>query len=700
MNPIFSGAGRCAPVRPRLSALTRTPLAWAVLASLASASQAQTTAAPATVVVTGNPLGSEALTQPSAVLAGAGLALRRTGTLGDTLDGLPGVAATGFGPQSSRPVIRGLDGDRIRLLDNGGASADASNLSFDHAVAVDPLVLERIEVLRGPAALLYGGNATGGVVNALDNRIPREALRGLGGRAEIRLGGAARETAAAALLEAGAGGLNWHADVAGRRSENQRTPAFSPMVDGTTGPEVREVTNSAGRSESGALGVSWADPHGFAGAAIDSHRNDYGVTVEPDVTIRMRRERLQLAGERRALGGWVSALSAQASHTRYQHEEVEGSGAVGTTFKSRGHELRLQATQAASSVLGGTLRGVLGLQSERLDFSALGDEAFVPGTQSRHQALFTLQSLALGAATLQAGVRLERATVDSDGDAPDAAEPRFGAAASRHFSPRSGSLGVVAPLGGAASGWQASASLGSTQRAPAYYELFANGLHVATGVYEQGNVDQQLERSRHLELGLQWQRGAHSLRAAVFSTRFANYIALDATGGSVTVDDEDGGSIDVPVYRFLGVPARLNGLEIEGRTRLATAPWQLDATASADAVRGTQRASGEPLPRIAPLRLQLGLEASQGAWRAGVQLKHAARQTRVPSTDVATPASTLVDLWASWQQRLGATADVLWFVKLGNLGNTLAYNASALRTARALSPAGARALQAGVRIGF
>ena len=671
---------------------------------------AQNTAPPAgsgsntagnTVVITGNPLGSAALAQPSTVLSGDALTLRRAGTLGETLSGQAGVSATDFGPQSSRPVIRGLDGDRIRLLDNGGASADASNLSFDHAVAVDPLVVERIEVLRGPAALLYGGNATGGVVNTLDNRIPREALQGLGGRAEVRLGGAAQERAAAAVLEGGANGLNWHVDLAGRKSENLRTPRFTPMADGQALDETDEIANSAGDSRAGAVGASWADANGHVGAAVDSYRNDYGVTVEPDVSIRMKRDRLQLGGERRGLAGPISALSLQASHTRYQHEEVEGSGEVGTTFKSRGSELRLQATQAAVALPLGSWRGVTGLQAERLDFSALGEEAFVPGTQTRSEALFTLQSLGLaGGSTLSAGLRWEQARVHSDGDAADAAELRFGPASQRDFTPTSGSLGLVSPIGAADSGWRWSASLGSTERAPAYYELYADGVHVATGVYERGNADQQLEKSRHAELGLQWQQGAHSLRSAVYSTRFDNFIALDASGRTIAVVDEAGDTVELPEYVFSGVPARLQGLEIEGRMRLLDTAWTLDATGSFDAVRGDNRATGEPLPRIAPRRLQLGLEAAQGAWRGGVQLRRTADQTRVPSTDTATPGATVVDLWASWQQPLGTAADALWYLKLNNLGDVLAYNATALRNARDLAPAAGRALQAGVRVAF
>ena len=691
-SPQRGAALRLAPLPPLLAALLGAGLC---------PSFAQTTAATTNqVIVTGNPLGSDRSSPPSAVLAGEALALRRAGTLGETLDGLPGVAASGFGPQASRPVIRGLDGDRVRLLDNGGASADASNLSFDHAVAIDPLVIERIEVLRGPAALLYGGNATGGVVNAIDNRIPRSPLQALSGRAELRLGGAAAERASAALLEGGQGGINWHLDAAQRLSSDLHTPRFSPVKNGQAQPETTRVANSAGQSRSAALGASWADAQGFVGLALDDHHNDYGVTVEPDVSIRLQRQRLQLAAERRGLAGPWSAWTLQASQTRYQHQELEASGAVGTTFRSRGQDLRLQATQAGLALpglaAGAQLAGVIGLQAETLDFSALGAEAFVPASHTRSSALYALQTLTLPALRLSAGARVERVRVQSEGDAADAGSPRFGAATARSFAPASLALSLQAPLG---AGWAASATLGRTQRAPAYYELYANGLHVATGTYERGDPQQALERSGHAELGLQWQQAGAQLHLAAFATRFANYIALDASGAQVAAGNAAGGTLAVPEYRFSGVPARLHGIEIEGRARLAGAPWQLDGHASLDALQGRHDGTGQALPRIAPWRLQTGLDAAQGAWRLGGQLRFAVRQQQVPASDIPTPSATTLDLYASWQQRLGA-ADAVWTFKLSNLGNALAYNASALRTARELAPAGGRALWAGLRLGF
>ena len=690
------GALRHAPL-PTLPALFA---AWLGASPCAGLAQTPPGAVSNQVVITGNPLGSDRNVQPSTVLAGEALARRRAGTLGETLDGLPGVSATGFGPQASRPVIRGLDGDRIRLLDNGGASADASNLSFDHAVAIDPLVVERIEVLRGPAALLYGGNATGGVVNAIDNRIPRSPLQSLSGRAELRLGGAAAERASAALLEVGQGGLNWHVDAAQRLSSDLRTPRFSPVKDGQAAPEATRVGNSAGQSRSAALGASWADAHGFAGLALDDHHNDYGVTVDPDVTIRLQRQRLQLAAERRSLAGPLSAWALQASQTRYQHQELEASGAVGTTFRSRGQDLRLQATQTALALpglaAGASLAGVFGLQAERLDFSALGAEAFVPASHTRSTALYSLQTLSLPGLILTAGARIERVRVQSEGDTADAAAQRFGAAVTRDFAPASLALSLQAPL---AAGFIASASVGRTQRAPAYYELFANGVHVATGAFERGNPQQAPERSQHAELGLQWQQAGAQLHLAAFATRFANFIALDASGALVPVDNGAGGPLRLPEYRYSGVPARLRGVEVEGRARLADAPWQWDVHASLDALQGRNGATGEALPRLAPLRLQAGLDAAQGAWRLGGQWRWAAGQQQVPANDIPTAGATTLDLYASWQQRLGA-ADAVWTLKLSNLGNALAYNASALRSARELAPAGGRALWAGLRLGF
>jgi iron complex outermembrane receptor protein len=641
------------------------------------------------VLITGNPLGRQSAAQAASVLTGDALLQRRAGTLGETLDGLTGVAGSGFGPNSNRPVIRGLDGDRVRLLDNGGVSSDASNLSFDHAVAVDPLVIERLEVLRGPAALLYGGNATGGVINAIDNRIPRAPAKGLTARLEARAGGAAHERAGALVLDGGGGGFGWHADAFGRQAGDLRTPAYTPVEDGQPLDPSDRVRNSAARSSGGALGAGWVARQGYLGISAETLDNRYGVTVEPDVFIRLKRDRVAVAGELRDLSGALRQVSLQASHTRYQHEEVEGSGEVGTTFKSRGNELRAELRHAPL----GPLQGVVGLQSENLRFSALGAEAFVPGTRTQSNALFVLEELSLGATVLSAGARTERVKVRSEGDAADADEPRFGAPASRRFTPLSLSLGATHDLG---AGWQAQATLGSTERAPAYYELYANGVHVATAAYERGDPNLALERSRHVEAGLAWRSGAHTFKASVFSTHFMRYIALEATGLDVRVPGEDGEpDSQVPAYAFRSVRARLTGLELEARAALPLAGLPLAVSLTLDGVRGNNRDTGEPLPRLAPLRASATLEADFERWRTGLTVRHAARQNRVPAYDTATPGHTLVDLWATG--RLGNAAAWQWFARLANAGDRLATNATAVSTVRGLTPQGGRALTLGLR---
>jgi iron complex outermembrane receptor protein len=658
--------------------------------------RAQAQVAAQTVVITGNPLGRDTLAQPTAVLAGDGLAQRRAGTLGETLESVPGVSATGFGPNSSRPVIRGLDGDRLRLLDNGGASVDASSLSFDHASATDPLVAERIEVLRGPAALLYGGSAVGGVVNTIDNRIPRLGRAGVGGRAELRLGGAANQRAGAVVLEGGAGNLAWHGDAHSRHASDQRVPLHTPVAEGTTLEPARRVRNSAARSQGAAVGASWVSGEDYAGLSVETAQQHYGTTVEPDVTILMQRDRIASAGRWGLPGGALSELTAQGSQTRYEHQEIAGDGRVGTTFSSQGHEGRLQGRQRALRLGGGELQGVLGLQAEALRFSARGEDAFVPGTDTRSVALFTLQQWRHGVFSVSAGARMEQVRVASDGDT-DAATPRFGSVQERRFAP--GSVAVALKADPAA-GWQLSLSTARTQRAPTFYELYANGLHVATAAYERGDTALGSERSHHVEGGVAWRSSHAGFSAQLFRTDFSRYLSLDATGSTVQVPGEAGEPPrDVPEYAFRAVRVRMSGGEVQAHARLLQqGGLVLDWRASADGVRGTDLDASQPLPRLAPWRARMALVAHGAQWHAGAEVHRHAGQTRVPRADSATPGYTLLDLWGGATLPVAGSPQLL--VKLGNATNRLAYNASTVATMRGLSPLPGRALALVLRAAF
>ena len=676
-------------------------IACAIVA-LTSAAHAQdqtslAAAPPSTVVITGNPLGSTDIATPSTVLSGEGLVLRRGSSLGETLDGLPGVSSSYFGPNANRPVIRGQDGDRIRVLSNAGASLDASSLSFDHAVPIDPLVVERIEVLRGPAALLYGGSAVGGVVNTIDNRIPRQRLDIVSGAAEARLGGAANERGASGLVEGGSDRFALHADAFWRHTDDLRVPEFDRPLEGG-GTERRDrVVNSASQAKGGALGGSWVWDHGYLGASVDSYRNDYGTVAEDDVTIRMKRDRVALAGEARQLGSVITRVSAQVAHTDYQHQEVEGSGEIGITFKNKGTDSRIEAEHAAVALGGGQLRGIFGAQTEDARFSALGEEAFVPSTKTASRAAFVMEEWSFGGkgaggGSLSAGLRAEHARIDSAGDA-DAADAKFGPAQSRSFATRSAALGAVYHLDAS---WQLSGNLAHTERAPTFYELFANGVHVATGTFERGSADQSKERSNNLDVALEWKQGAHHARIGAYTSRFANYIALIPTGEP---DFVDAAGESFPVYAFTPVRARFSGIELEGGWRALEGPRTLDLDGKLDSTRATNLDSGEPLPRIAPLRATLGATLAQGPWSARAEVEHAARQSRVPADDTATGAYTLVNLSASYKLKLGGNEGLL-FAKLTNVGNTLAYNASTIATVRALSPLPGRGLMAGLHVTF
>ena len=404
MHPLDGPIGRRSRARPAVLAIAATTGGLACAIAFGQ-SEPGVAAAPAPalpeVIVTGNPLGSGLfeMVQPASVLSGQALNARRAGTLGETLSAEPGISATEFGPNASRPVIRGLDGDRIRIMQNGTGSIDASSLSFDHATTIDPLVAERIEVVRGPGALLYGGSAIGGVVNVIDNRIPTAPITGVGGRAELRGASADSERSGVAVVEAGNGQVAIHADGYKRTTDDVAIPGFARSarqraIDALRNPTLVQpygrLPNTFSQSEGGALGGSLTWDKGYAGLSLGSFRSTYGTPADETVKLDMRKDTIDLGGEARGLGTFVDTIKFRLNHTDYEHSEKDkDSGDIHTTFKHKGYEGRLEAQHAAI----GPLKGAFGVQFGRLDFSALGDEAFVPQTRSNSNALFLFEEL-------------------------------------------------------------------------------------------------------------------------------------------------------------------------------------------------------------------------------------------------------------------------------------------------------------------
>jgi iron complex outermembrane recepter protein len=661
---------------------------------LTTSSQAQpseTTLAP--ITVTANPLGNAQVAAPVSTLGGDVLVLRRASSLGETIKGMPGVSSSYFGPNASRPTIRGLDGERVKILNNAGGSLDASALSFDHAVPIDPLIVERIEVLRGPGSMLYGGSALGGVVNALDNRIPKKPVDGVAGSGELRWGGAQRERAGVALVEAGTEKFTLHVDAFGRKTSHLIVPRHMPIQDATTLTETRRVRNSAAQTQGGALGGSLFFDQGYVGLSVDTYDSRYGTVANPDVTIQMRRHHLGLAGEFKLQNNTLlSAVRGQLNTTRYQHEEIEGSGEVGTTFKNSGHEMRFEFDHAPL----GKMKGMLGVQLERSNFSALGEEAFVPSTLTQKQAFFMLEQLPWVGGTFSAGARAEQVQVASAGDSNGTEAPQFGAPQKRSFSLGSASVSNLMKLGPQ---WSLSTALSYTERAPTSFELYANGLHAATGEFELGNAQLRSERGTNLDMSATWKDKHNALRLGVFATYFSRFISLDNIGNT-RPQLVNGETEQLPESQFNSVRARLVGIELEGQHRLINQPWTLDLSGKLDLTRSRNLDTRQALPRMAPLRLAVGLEAKHGLYSGKVDAEHHARQTRVPATDAPTDDFTVLNL--SVQRRLGFSqkSDGLWFVNLTNLTNTLGYSATSAQTVRGLSPLPGRALKLGFRMGF
>lgn len=696
----------------------RTAFSAAAVAALSiSFAHAQQTLEP--VVVSANPLGADIndLITPVSVLRGDQLSQKQSSTLGQTLNGLPGVGSTDFGPNSSRPTIRGLDGDRVRVMSNGGASLDASTLSYDHAVAIEPLLVEQIEVVRGPAALQYGGSAIGGAVNVIDNRIPKAPVKGVHGRAEVRAGGAESEKAAAGLVTVGNGAFAIHVDGSSRKTDDLKVPKQAGREGFIS---QGKLLNSDADQQGGAFGFSLTNDHGYLGLSVDTYRNEYGTGLyeEGDITsptrIKLKQDKLTFAGEQRNLTGKAGpfeSIRGSFSTTDYKHEESAG-GVVESTFKNKGWDSRIEGTHLPIQTSLGSLKGAWGIQGAESKFSAIGDVTFIPNTQTNSMALFVFEELSFAPGkAVNGGLRLESVKVDSFGGGTNGETESF-TADSKKFKPFSASVGYRQDMG---SGWTATSGLSYTERAPTFYELYANGMHHATETYEKGNADNKKEKGTTLELGLKFKTPTTRANFGAYVTEFSNFIGLTQGGyvdeldgriQSLDIDeceaDVGGNGHCVPKYNFSGIKARLYGLEADGRFPLASGLFgkasQLNLDWKADYVRGENRSTGGALPRISPLRLSSALVYSEGKYSSQMDVQYAARQNRYADDLGATPSYTMFGLGASYKTAVSGMKSAYLFMRVDNLTDVEARNASSVL--RDMAPAGARAIKVGLRGNF
>ncbi len=693
---------------------SNTAVSLAVLALGVLYAQAATAQTPQLkeITITGNPLGATDLIAPSAQYSGDGLLLRSKTTLGETLDGTPGVSSTYFGPNASRPIIRGQDGDRIRILNNGGALLDASNLSYDHSVTADPLTIERIEVLRGPGAMQYGGSAVGGVVNVIDNRIPREALfdakGGVGGKVDLGAATGNKERSAGVLLEAGNNRYAIHVDAMNRDTKDVDVP-INIFCNRTAGAfTAKGICNSASKISSTALGGSIFFDQGYLGASVSGYRSNYGTVAEPNVNIGMKSDRFALEGEVRDLGGLIQSVKGQYSKTDYTHTEFTNT-VPGTVFKNRGSDLRLEARHAKF----GNFDGLLGLQMEDSRFSADGDEAFAPYSRTQQNALFGYEEYKTSWGKLTFGGRLESVKVASLGNPLLA---KF-VPVQREFAPASyavGGLWNVTPQ------WQLTGNVAYTERAPKDYELFANGPHIATRAYEVGNSTFAKEQATQFDLGVAWKSAFDSFAFNAYSSSFKNYIGLVQSRG-VTRNQSDGevNPVDDPnnagfsqstgatfsplnEFRYQQIRARFTGFEASGNIRLIDGASPIDLALRADVVKATNLNTGQPLSRIPPMRLGATLKYASGPLGANLGFDYSAAQTRIPVGDRAAAANTRWNAGASYRVKAGPV-NTLLYARLDNLTNKLAYSPTSVLTTTAFPtapPLPGRSLKIGLQASF
>jgi iron complex outermembrane receptor protein len=602
------------------------------------------------IIVTGVIRRAEDVLGGVSVLDEADLNRQIRTSIGETLARVPGVSATSFGPTASAPVIRGLSGDRIRVLTDGIGTLDLSGSGPDHAVSINPITAERIEVLRGPAALLFGSSAIGGVVNVIDTRIPRHLPEeAIGVNAFAEYGSAANERAGNAAIDVPlAGHFVLHADGNLSDTDDLRTggyvlsPELRRQAAASADPGIRaladlrgELPNSASHSAEGALGFGYVDGAMNVGVSVTRHTQTYGVplrysldpAVEPEApTIDLEQTRYDARAEI-PLGGFFSQVKARGGYSDYHHDELEETGEIGSSFYSKGGEGRIELVQTDRSGWGGSS----GVQYLERSAKIRGDEKFLPDARQQQVGLFTLQTYVSGLFRVEAGVRVEFSKLAADVDAQLGTPER-----SRDFTTVSASLGgqyEVVP------GWRAGLSLSHSERAPSIDELFANGPHGGSESFEAGNPALEAESGNSAELSLHHTSGRVHVTANAFYTRFSNFIFQTPTGA---IED------DLPVYAFRQGKADYYGFELQGDARLGQAlgiDW--GAELQADAVHATVEGFG-PAPLIPPLRVLGALTGARGAFDGRIEVEHAADHTRTAPLEPATPGYTLVNAALDW----------------------------------------------------
>jgi iron complex outermembrane receptor protein len=570
--------------------------------------------------------------QPTSVLSGQELSKQLEMSLGATLESQPGVAARSFGPAPARPVIRGLDGDRVLILQDGQRLGDLSTQSGDHGVAINPASAQRIEVVRGPATLLYGSNAIGGLVNVITDEIPTKPLRGASGMFTFDLGSAARESGAAGDVNVGNGRVALHVGGGGRRSSDVATPEG-------------DLANSQSRNGFANVGLSWTGNKAYVGGSYGYDDTKYGIPVveEGQVQLTPRRHAFSARAGAQGLEGVFDSYRATIAVRRYKHDELEGAE-VGTSFTNNTSELEIMGSHRAI----GRLKGSVGGWFLNRAFDATGEEALSPAVDQRGLAAFLYEEVTWPHVTFQFGGRVDHTGYEPNGET------------SRDFTSGSGSLGLLVRPAAADDRLTLALSVARAARNPALEELFYFGVHPGNFAFEVGNPGLRPEHALGLDVALRW-RGARAsgevtyfrnaisdyvfrapLTEADFTARASEFAARFPGRG---IGDEPVSTDEFPIVENVAADSVLQGIEAHSDVQLTS---QLALELGLDYVRGSLADTHEPLPRIPPLRFRGGLRYQRNAFQAGGEVTAAATQDRLFVTETATDGYQLLRLYSAY----------------------------------------------------
>lgn len=691
---------------------------------------------------------------PVTILNGRELQRAVAGSIGETLGDKPGISSSSFGPGVGRPVVRGQQGPRAITLQNGTSVADVSSLSPDHAVGVDPMLAESIEVLRGPSTLLYGGGAIGGVVNVIDNRIPLQPLGELQGAIEYRYNDAAESDTGVAKLEGGNESFSFHLSGTFREFNDLDIPGLA--IDEAALESLEEhhdedehdddhkehdnehdeheeelentdgfIANTDGDFDSYTVGGSFHfGEKGFFGLAVNRMETEYGIPPgshghheeehgeedhddehhdedehhgedehhdegehedehheDEEEIIRIDLEQTRYDAMLHLHGlvpGFVDVMRGFLTYTDYAHVELEGVE-VGTRFDRETWEGRLEL------VHDGSLHGVVGLQWKADEFEAVGEEAYVPATDSTEIGIFVVEDFHSGDWRYELGGRLDR--VERDPAAQRASQEDFSS-----FS-----------VSGAAiwdfqSNWSAGLSLSRSARAPSTEELFSNVdatdheeyvTHAATGAIEIGDPNLDEEASINVDLNLSWENGGDWILLSLFYNSFEDYIFLVNTGEEVD---------ETAVYAYHQEDADFYGIEFESHFGLGEmAGGDLTLGVFGDYINAEFDSSGD-VPRMPPARIGSELEWSNGALDAWIKVLNASDQDNAGEFESDTDGYTRWDAGIDYSWTLGDDTQLLAFLKWKNIGDEeIRLSTSFLRN---YAPQSGESVEAGIRYSF